>query len=182
VRRTLVVVLLLACTPAPGDSGSLGLFDVEGEVTTNSCGPLALQLPATARYVVELRVGMGTLRWRPRGAAEAVGTYDSVTGAFRVALQSEVVLRAPDSRLRLPGCALRQVDVLEGVLDRPQGYDGGVAEADAGGPVRLGFRATESLGYAPTVGSDCMAALGVGAGQFVQLPCAVSYRWRGAAQ
>ncbi|MBI5517889.1 MAG: hypothetical protein HY909_29225 [Deltaproteobacteria bacterium] len=181
MRTACLGLLLVACTNVPGDSGSLGFFDVDGELTANSCGPLALRLPATVRFVAELRVGTGTLRWRPRGATEALGTYDPVTGAFRVAAQGELVLREANVRLRLPGCSLQQVDVLEGVLDRPNGYDGG-ADSDAGGPTRLGFRATETLGYAITAGSDCTTLLGVGEGQFAQLPCTAAYRWRGAAQ
>ncbi len=190
-----VMVLLASMAPSAGcDLGGagddLGTYEVTLTMTANTCGPQYGAFESRVQFDAALSARSGTLRWRPSGAAESVGSV-SGTRSFRVALQSDEQVLPADRRYDYPGCVLRRSDVIEAVftaaspdagsdVDGGQpdgGADGGAdASVDAGWAATVsGFTGSESIVLGQVEGTDCRPMVGAGAGQVSALPCMVSY-------
>jgi hypothetical protein len=157
------------------ESQRLGLYAVQATRTANTCGAqFADKLPG-ARFNVALSLRRGVLTWTPETAVAASGSFDVFQGTFRLALESSILKIAPDRRRQVVGCMLHRVDVIEGAIAGNGGDAGVGANLDAGITV-TGFRAQETIAYGVESG-DCEAAIGVGAGQALALPCVVGYQF-----
>ena len=99
VSRAVIPVccLALAQCQAP-DVQTLGQFQVNGNMTSNTCGAQTGLFDAQFRFPVELAVGRGGLQWKPVGvdAQGATGTWSR--GNFRLENESETTLAAPARR------------------------------------------------------------------------------------
>jgi hypothetical protein len=178
VAFVLVSTLALNACDDGTEGEPLGVFVVQATRTANTCGAQMSGKLQSARFNVSLALQSGVLRWTPEGAVAASGSYDVYQRTFRIAVENSTQAIAANRRLDIPGCVLRRVDVIEGVLD-VRGGDAGTAQ-DAGGGVDAGaavvgsFRGHETIAYG-TESGDCSALIGVGQGQALALPCQVGY-------
>lgn len=204
MRVRVALVVLFALVYAACDQGhteeSLGTLEVVAERTANTCGLQSQEYPLRFGFNVRLLRRGQLLRWQAVGAAEATGTLDPRTGAFRIALEQQINALPPDRRRDFPGCTIQRSDVIEGTLSLvARAADGGGADgsadaqaapsdgggdagADAGaadaGVMATGFQGTETIQLGAVPGGDCSELIGVGATQVTSLPCAVSYTLR----
>ncbi len=177
----------LGCVRSP-EPEPLGTFSVTSIMRSNTCGPQVAEVLSLATYEVDLALRSDTLTWSPRGASQARGAYNSGTGAFRLVHEQTVTVVQPDPRREVAGCMLVRADVIEGVVDWSSA-DGGVVDdvptfgQDAStAPRARGFRGTETVVWGPTPGSDCRGLLGAQQGQFIALPCELTYSLTAAAR
>lgn len=191
-----VFVLLASMAPSAGcglgsTGDDLGTYDITLTMTANTCGAQYGGFQPSASFDATLSARSGTLRWRPTGAAESVGSVHGTT-SFRLSLQSDEQVIAPDRRYEYPGCVLRRSDVIEAVFTTASpdagsaGADGGQSDggADVGADASVdagwaatvsGFTGTESIVLGQVEGTDCRPMVGAGNGQVNALPCTVSY-------
>jgi hypothetical protein len=167
-------LLALAATSAPagcfGDKDALhpgtdlGTFQVQGALSTNTCGDGALGEQATWDFSVRLARDPGVLYW-DNGQAVIGGTLaaDGVTFSFDTSVV--VDMRSPD-QTGLPPCSLSRADHAQGTLDA------------ASSPV-TSFTGELSYTFSPTAGSQCADLTSGGAPVVAALPCAMSYALSG---
>lgn len=194
------MLCLLGCDLTKDNSGSIGTFDVAAAVQSNTCGPQVAPESAGS-YAVEILLRGDLIRWRPVGGSEAAGSYDAMTGAFRVQLERDIVVQAADVRRSIVGCTVHQVELVQGVLDVASldagtdasadvamdasvdagdaGLDGGALDGRATETPRPRFTGASSVYYGAVPGGDCAGVIGVGQGQLLALPCSYSYQLRG---
>jgi len=192
-----LLVVLAACDP-PGDSGSLGTFDVTATLTSNTCGPQADGFQSAVSFPAEIRVRQGLVHWIPQNSNDTVGTYDLGTGAFRLELDESIQRLAPDRAHQFPGCVIDRADVIQGILGL-QGPDGGtIPGLDAGTSVnisdggqsadatattpRIQFTGTQTIVFASDPSGDCSALIGGASGTYTTLPCTVTYAIQGVGR
>jgi hypothetical protein len=203
----LVLALLGGCGPSTRP-GAGAVFSIRGQMVNNSCGLNAPSALPTLAFDVEVRELDGLLRWSvPSAGILATAAIDPRTRSFRFVDDRVLLLRPEDRRSGLAACAVRRLDVIDGRLSGTlppldplqNSLDAGMAVSlDAMTPGDAALRAdgstdggsswpalesvVETVGWAVVPGADCRDALGLGAGQFIALPCeqrwTMDARWR----
>ena len=171
-------VLLGGCDEA-SEGERLGLYSVLATRTQNTCGAQMSGKLQSARFNVVLSLQQGVLRWTPTGATTASGSFNVFDGTFRIAIEASTQMIAANRQRQIPGCVLRRVDLIEGVV-RASADAGASTSVDAStnadaGTVVTGFQAQETIAYG-TESGDCTSLIGVGEGQSLALPCVVGYQ------
>ncbi len=195
----LLAIVLAGCgEPAP-PHGHVGTFDVRANMMINSCGPQSVSIAAHLQYEARLGYDRGVATWElTQSRVSATGLWTEVPPSFRFTHESYSTLRAADSRYGLAACVMRRYDLIEGTLSGAlrdlslQPLDAAISEAglDAtamdGGDLATGsdggtttFGATETIAYGVAEGADCRDFIGVGSGQFLTLPCQITYAMDG---
>lgn len=185
--------------------GQGAVFQVAGVMQSNACGALAPSSARTLDYRVAIEVDRNALTWKiPSSAIEARGAHDATRSSFQLLDDRTLLLRQADRRLQIAACVVRRIDLIEGTLrgrllpletpandgggaiddsavmsdasdgsEASDASDAGASDASASGPPA--FTASETVGWAVVPGADCRDLIGVGSGQFIQLPC--EQRW-----
>lgn len=168
----LPALFLAACLELGGgaesaDDGSasseatLGRYEVDAALTSQSCGTGTLALPEALAFLVDLSSddddvltwGEGGLALTGKRAVDGIG--------FTVTTASVVDARAGSTNEQLPPCRIERTDRIEGKLD--------AAEEPTS------FTAKLTISYEPEAGSDCRDLL-FGPERLVQaLPCTARY-------
>lgn len=142
----------------PGES--IGVFRVDGKLTSTSCGAT----PDPWQFDVRLRHEAATLYW-VQGDAPISGQID---GKARAVLKTTAVqqVRPADAKSQTAACSMSRADVVDLVLAPATSTD-----------VKGATSFTGSLTYrfAATDGSSCEDQLTESGGDFKTLPCDVRY-------
>lgn len=171
-----------ACHPATVPGTSAGTFMVTETLTSNACAG-GFDPDALLQYTTEIRVEGDTAYWHRGDTPIASGTYTS-DGHFHFVSQNDVQAYGTDAGPGgPPGCALREIETIDGTLTLGAGdagleaganddaLDGG---ADAG-ISNTGFTGTDTIQLSITPGSDCSAIFATNGGPFSTLPCSAVY-------
>ncbi len=182
-------------TPAP--HGHAATFGVDATLMQNTCGPQALTVASHMSFQARLAYDRAQATWSlVASGASASGEWIDAPPSFRISTSSYTMLRAADRRYGVAACVLYRFDQLEGnvsgllpdlsvaaaldgssVLDA---LDGTAAlEPTDAGPTT--FSATESIVYGVADGADCRDKIGAAPGQFIALPCQITYAMIGTA-
>ena len=157
-----------------GTEEDLGELHIEAQLVADTCGPGAFPEGPSMAYDVDLRRQGDTLYW--------VGPSGTVLGRFSsdrdfcIQLDDQWHVRDADPWYDDPGCDLRRIERLCGTLDFAQ-------ETDETGAVSE--RVTSLVGrheafVSGTETSDCSDQVGVSEGQYLTLPCQITYELQGA--
>jgi hypothetical protein len=186
-----VVSLVAGCDPTPRQ-GHSGTFDVQATMMTNTCGS---QVSGSSHLSFQAQLAYnntGASTWTlPQTGASASGTWTAAPPSFRVTLDQYSMLRQGDARYQLAPCEIHRFDVIDGnvtgvlpdvnatMLDAGANMvmDGASMLVPDAGPTT--FAATETIEYGVVDGADCHDFLGVGQGQFLTLPCEITYAMNG---
>jgi hypothetical protein len=177
----------------------MGTFEVHALMMTNTCGPQAVSIPAALQYQARLGYNRGVASWElPQSRISATGSWTDVPPSFRFTNDTYRTVREAVPVYGLAACVMHRFDVIEGTLSGSlhdlaaeaaaldanpmDGLDATeqLVPDDAGtdaGPASIA--ATETIAYGPSAGSDCRDAIGVGQGQFLTLPCQITYAMNG---
>jgi hypothetical protein len=154
--------LVLCCSGKdPYNPGtSLGVFHVEGKLTTNACAAPD-QVPDPWEFDVKLSQDGSTLYWI-QGGLPVQGHLDA-SSHTTLTSSGTTDLRPGDAGVS--GCSLTREDTLDARF--------------AGSPF-VAFEGTLTYAFSATSDSDCSDQLAQAGGGFSILPCQVVYSIRGA--
>ncbi len=181
-----------ACRPRSLPGTSAGTFTVTATLTSNACAG-GFDPDPLIQYVTDIRVEGETSYWHRGDTPVASGTY-SADGHFHFVAGQDVQAYGADAgRGGAPGCAIRQIETIDGTLAlgaSDAGVSDGANALDAasaadGGPDAgvhsTGFTGTDTIQLSVAPGSDCSALFATNGGPFSSLPCVATYTMTAAA-
>jgi hypothetical protein len=142
----------------------LGSFQVQGDLSTNTCGDGALGEQAVWDFTVRLSKNPGVLYW-DNGQTLISGTLAADGVSFGFDTSVVIDMRDP-MQTGLPPCSLSRADHAQGTL------------GEAKGPV-TSFTGQLSYTFSETAGSMCDDLTSGSAAVVTALPCAMSYSLTG---
>ena len=168
MRRPPVLVLAAMLVASAACSGKdpynpgtpMGTFNVQGKLTTNSCGD-AGSAPDPWAFDVKLSRDASTLYWL-QGGPPVSGVLDASTHATLKSSDTRTV-HAANPRSGVSFCAMTRDDILDATLS-----PAGTGNADA-------FNGSLTYRFTPTEDSDCSDQMAGSGGEFAALPCEVKY-------
>jgi hypothetical protein len=175
-RFCAVAAALLATVGLPGcflfgesDTTLIGRFAVEARLVADSCGPGTVDADPLLQYNVELRQGGSVVTWDGPGL-----TLQGPLGAddqFCIDDSSTWKVREADLWLEDPGCSMTRIERLCALLEDLKEVD----TVEEGEPLASSFTGRHELFISHEGGSDCTDQLGLADGQYLTLPCQVTY-------
>ncbi len=158
----LAALPLVACLDKPYDPDGpgefIGVFDVDAQQETNTCGAGALGALAAWSFEVRFAREIGIIYWNP-GAELVTGTLDADKHTFAFDTNVVAYKRDANSDPFLPPCT----------VNRHDRSSGKIADDDAS------FTGKLSYDWAPTIGSDCTDLVMSDSPEFGALPCGMTY-------
>lgn len=164
----------------------------------NTCGPQALSAAAHMTFQARLAYDRAVATWSlPASGASATGTWLDAPPTFRISTGSYLTLREALRSYGIAACVLYRFDQLEGTvsgalpdISSMAALDGSATLDALDGTVALElpdagtttFGATEGIVYGVADGADCRDKIGAAPGQFVTLPCQITYAMTGTMQ
>jgi len=152
----IALAALAACSDSAMPGKLLGNYAVAGQSKTNTCG---LGAPDPWNFDVQLSQQGSLLYWSWQdGTALVSGTLGA---QLQASLKTSGKANADSTDAGLGPCTLQRDEDLEITL--------------ASGSPPPSFGGTITYSFTPTAGSQCGDQLTGGGGQYMQLPCTVSY-------
>ena len=143
--------LLGGCADLPGQE--VGSWEVAATLDETTCGPSVGQ--PNRRFAVQIRRDGQTGYWIGPAQVPIEGRIDE-EGNFTFRTDEQVLVRQGDESVGIAPCVMDQVDIAEG---RAAGS----------------LDATETLWIGASSGADCSDQVGLMPGQFLELPCRMSF-------
>lgn len=154
-RLFVPLLFLSACGELPGKE--VGTYDVLATMDESTCGP---NVGAEERsFDVQIRRDGGRGWWIGPSETPIEGRIDD-EGNFSFRTNEQVLVREGNDAVGLAPCVMEQMDLAEGT-----------AETELAG--------SEHLWVGVTSGADCRDQVGLMPGQFIELPCEMSFTLSG---
>ena len=148
---------LVACGELPGKE--VGTYAVHSTLDETTCGP-SVGSPER-QFEVQIRRDGEVGYWIGPTQVPIQGRIDE-EGKFTFRTNEQVLVREGDEATGLAPCAMDQIDLAEGTAD-------------------AGLSGTEHMWIGTTSGADCRDQIGLMPGQFIELPCEMSFTLAGEA-
>jgi hypothetical protein len=154
-RLVLTLGLLAGCGELPGKE--VGTYEVLAVMDENTCGP---NVGAPQRsFDVQIRRDGGTGYWIGPSQVPVQGRIDE-EGNFSFRTSEQILVRAGDEATGLVPCYMDQLDIAEGTAE-------------------IALSGSEELWVGVTSGADCRDQIGLMPGQFLELPCRMTFTLSG---
>jgi len=151
----------------------LGAVHVDALLVSDTCGPGITTGEPTMSYDVEIRRSGDSIVWSgPAGTVQ--GTFSS-DESFCIEQSSQWHVRDADPWYEDPGCDMVSIERLCGTLTLESVSD--ASEADS--QEVTGLLGRHEAFISGTTGSNCSDQVGVAEGQYLDLPCQITYSLTG---